>query len=174
MAGSAGLPGGLQPRRPRILLAAVLVLVVAAGAWLLGGSAVLAPGPSPTGASAWGPLAVVRTEADPAAIATGTIRFGGRCVTLVDEGGTPFLLVWPAARVTWLADEEAIGFTNRDGTEAIVWDGARVVLAGGAGTRDPGSSTVGGVLAGAEWLAAPDPSCPEEEYWLVSDVEGVG
>lgn len=176
MAGSAGLPGGLQPGRPRVVLVVLvaLVLAAAAGAWLLGGSAVLAPGPSPTGASAWGPLAVVRTEAGPMARAAGTIRFGGRCVTLVTEGGTEFLLVWPADRVTWLADEEALRFTKRDGTESIVRDGARVVLGGGAGSRDPGSSTVGGVLADAEWLAAPDPSCPEEEYWLVSDVEAVG
>ncbi len=104
----------------------------------------------------------------------GTIRVGDRCVSLVDAGGTQSLLVWPADRVTWLADERAIRFTKPDGTEAMVRDGTEVVLGGGAGSRDPGSSTVGGVLAGAEWLAAPDPGCPEEEYWLVSDVEAVG
>lgn len=158
-------------RRPWLPLAlvplvAVLALVVIIGQGLLAGL-----GRTPSGDPVkWGPLAVVSSTGGDQALNAGVLRIIERCVFLETAGGESELLVWPADRTRWNAADESIGFSNLDGRQFTLADGAAVSFGGG------GDSTAEGGVSGAEWaawvdwVAAPDASCPMEIRWYVGEV----
>ena len=132
-------------------------------------SASVVPTPGP---EAWGPLAVIPPQdgADTART-EGTLRITDTCVFLVERGG-PVLLLWPADRTTWDAEQRTITFANFDGTTATVGDGQPVVLGGGGGSSAESGVTTGAWVAGMTWVARPADGCPLDPYWGVGDVRG--
>ena len=105
----------------------------------------------------WGPLAVVRDEVGPDALATGVLTIEGPCVHLV-TGDRRLLLLWPESPTAWHPDIGEISFERANGTSVSVRDGTRLSAGGG----ETG-------VAGHDWVAEPDASCGDAS-WLVSDV----
>jgi hypothetical protein len=91
-----------------------ILLLVGLVLWL--GSRVVQPPPTVD----WGPLAVVKTQEQPAARGPGTLRITETCVALIRPDGRGALLVWPADRVAWVAAEDAVRFRNLDGTVHVL------------------------------------------------------
>jgi heat shock protein HslJ len=118
----------------------------------------------------WGPLAVIPPQdgADTART-EGTLRITDTCVFLEERGGA-VLLLWPADRTTWDAEQRTITFANFDGTTATVADGQPVVLGGGGGSSAESGVTSGAWVAGMTWVAPPVDGCPLDPYWGVGDV----
>jgi heat shock protein HslJ len=118
----------------------------------------------------WGPLAVIPPQdgADTART-EGTLRITDTCVFL-EEGGGPVLLLWPADRTTWDAEQRTITFANFDGTTATVGDGQSVVLGGGGGGSAESGVATEVWVAGMTWVARPVDGCPLDPYWGVGDV----
>lgn len=125
------------------------------------------PGESPSSGSGWGPLAVVPPQggADTARN-EGTLRITETCVVLVTRGG-PVLLVWPADRTTWNAEERSIAFANYDGSTVTASDGAYVVVGGSGDSNEESGMTTEAWLARTPWVARPAASCPLEARWWV-------
>lgn len=128
------------------------------------------PSPPPELADTWGPLAVIPPQdgADQARV-EGTLRITDDCVILVDLSG-PALLLWPADRTTWNAEDRTITFENLDGTSVSVGDGESVVLGGGGGSSAESGVTPEAWLAGMTWVARPANGCPLDPYWGIGDV----
>ena len=105
----------------------------------------------------WGPLAVVRDEVGPDALATGVVSIDGPCVHL-DTGDRRLLLLWPDSPTAWHPAIEEISFERADGTSVSVGDGTRMSVGGG----ETG-------VEGHDWVAQPDAACGDAS-WLVSDV----
>ncbi len=122
---------------------------------------------SPPSGSSWGPLAVVPPQggADTARN-EGTLRITEACVVLVTRGG-PVLLVWPADRTTWNAEERSIAFANYDGSTVTPSDGAYVVVGGSGDSNEESGMTTEAWLARTPWVARPSASCPLEARWWV-------
>jgi hypothetical protein len=139
-------------------LAAILLLV---GLVLWLGFRVVQPPPTVD----WGPLAVVKTQEQPAARGPGTLRITETCVALIRPDGRGALLVWPADRVAWVAAEDAVRFRNLDGTVHVLRDGAAVVLQGGGDSVEPDA-----LERRFDWVVLPDPACSFPEYFLVANV----
>jgi hypothetical protein len=116
------------------------------------GACTVAPG------SSWGPLAVVRSEIGPDALATGIVMIEPRCVLLQTNAGR-MLLVWPAESTSWMGGAAVITFKRPNGGVATLRGGDPVSVGGGLIGDD-----------GHRWSAARDPSCGGQR-WLVSDVQ---
>ena len=127
----------------------------------------LVPIESPSSGSRWGALAVVPPQggADTARN-EGTLRITETCVVLVTRGG-PVLLVWPADRTTWNAEERSVAFANYDGSAVTASDGAYVVVGGSGDSNDESGTTTEAWLARTPWVARPAASCPLEARWWV-------
>jgi len=125
------------------------------------------PSESPSSDSGWGPIAIVppQSGAD-SARNEGTLRITETCVVLVTRGG-PVLLIWPADRTTWNAEERSITFANYDGTTVTAGDGADVVVGGSGDSEGDGGMTSEAWLARTPWVARPAVSCPLEARWWV-------
>ncbi len=170
-----------------LLVAAILIAAVAVGVDLVsrpttpgstGGPSAIAPASTPPGSTSparlplatekWGPLAVIPPQdgADTART-EGTLRITDTCVFLVERGGGPVLLVWPADRTTWDAGARTITFANFDGTSVSVGDGMRVVLMGGGGGSSESGIAPEVWLAGMTWVARPVAGCPVDPHWGV-------
>jgi len=147
------------PRGPwRFVGLAGILLLVGLALWL--GFRAVQPPPAD-----WGPLAVVKTQEQPAARGTGTLRITERCVAIIGSDGRGMLLVWPADRVAWVAADHAVRFRNLDGTVHVLRDGAAVVLQGGGGAIGADA-----LERRFEWVALPDPACSFPEYFLIANV----
>jgi hypothetical protein len=161
---------------PGSTLAGIAVLVVAIAAmslWLRlpqqDGS--FGPGAPESSTSAWGPLAVVPPSSGVMeALTAGTLRITDACVFLEEPGGNIALLVWPADRTAWNAEEQAITLENLDGSAVTLRDGDPVSLGGG------GDSVAESGVSGEEWVrqtdwvAPPAPSCPIDAHWYVGEI----
>ena len=125
------------------------------------------PSASKPAGSGWGALAVVPPQggADTARN-EGTLGITETCVVLVTRGG-PVVLVWPADRTTWNAEERSITFANYDGSTVTASDGAYVVVGGSGDSNEESGMTTEAWLARTEWVARPDASCPLEARWWV-------
>lgn len=119
----------------------------------------------------WGPLAVIPgPQGGDAALTGGTLRITDACVFLDKPGGDQVLLFWPAEGTAWEAATRTIRFTNRDGTTVTLRDGDAVRF-GGGGDRTEESGVPGAEwVEGTHWVARPDPACPTDARWGVSEV----
>jgi hypothetical protein len=118
---------------------------------------------------AWGPLAVAREDAQndlDAGTGPGRLVVGSRCVTLLQDAGAELTLIWRSAQTGWDPDAREILFDDRNLGVIRLSDGARLSL-GGAGLADPASPDQGAPQP--EWMAPPDPSCPDGR-WVVHQV----
>lgn len=130
----------------------------------------ITPSESVPGADTWGPLAVIPGEASAdTALTRGTLRITDSCVFL-EERGEPVLLLWPADRSIWDAEQRTITFANFDGTTATIGDGQPVALGGGGGSVAESGVSVEEWLAQMHWVARPAEECPLDPYWAVGDV----
>lgn len=157
--------------RPLVLMpAALLVLALAVGGVLLA-----SPGGTPAGGpQSWGTLAVLPSTGGAQALNTGVLRVTDPCVLLETAGGESELLVWPADRTRWDEASGTIRFTNPDGSEFTLHDGQPVSFGGGGDSTAEGGVSGADWAASADWVAAPDPSCPMEIRWYVGGVEAQG
>jgi hypothetical protein len=146
-------------RGPWRFVGLAAIVVVGLALWL--GFRVVQPPPTVD----WGPLAVVKTQEQPAARGPGTLRITETCVALIRPGGRGALLVWPADRVAWVAAEHAVRFRNLDATVHVLRDGAAVVLQGGGDSVEPDA-----LERRFDWVVLPDPACSFPEYFLVVNV----
>jgi hypothetical protein len=146
-------------RGPWRFVGLAAIVVVGLALWL--GFRVVQPPPTVD----WGPLAVVKTQEQPAARGPGTLRITETCVALIRPDGRGALLVWPADRVAWVAAEDAVRFRNLDGTVHVLRDGAAVVLQGGGDSVEPDA-----LERRFDWVVLPDPACSFPEYFLVANV----
>jgi hypothetical protein len=118
----------------------------------------------------WGPLAVIPPQdGSDQARTEGTLRITDTCVFL-DERGDPVLLVWPADRTRWDANERTVTFTNADGTPVIVADGTAVVLGGGGDSSEESGTAPEAWLDGMTWVARPADGCPIDPWWGVGEL----
>jgi len=175
---AAALHRRLDQRRGRrwrslalVSTAALLVLAVAVGGPLLGSPAGdLSERPGP-----WGPVAVMEMSGGMDALTTGVLRITDRCVVLETAGGESELLVWPADRTRWDEATRTIRFTNPPfGPEFTLQDSQSVSLGGGGDGTDESGVTPAEWVASIDWVAAPDPSCPMQIRWSVSEVVAQG
>jgi len=139
-------------RRTRVVVAALIAMVATAC--------------EGTGASEWGPLALVEATGDMARN-EGMVVITDACVFLErdDERG---LLVWPADRTRWNPGDRSISFTTLEGGEVTVESGQHVVLAGGgAGVGEDGDAWTETI----QWARRPAPECVTRGAWFVTDIE---
>lgn len=98
----------------------------------------------------------------------GTIRVTDQC-TFVDSGDFTLLLVWPADRTTWDADDQRVTLASLDG-ETVTWsDGDRMIVGGGGSSASELGLSPEQHVARMEWVAAPDSRCPAEHVWIVGE-----
>jgi hypothetical protein len=107
------------------------------------------------------------SEAVGEARATGTLRITPDCVLLEHPAGGLALLVWPADRVTWVAEDSAVRFTNLDGSIVTAHDGQRLHLGGGGDSVSEGGDPGDEYINRIEWVAKPSASCPSDTRWNV-------
>lgn len=175
-------PPALRPRTvvttalagPSIAGIAILVVAIAAaGVWLSlpRGDGSPGAGASASATQTWGPLAVVPpSRGFGEALAAGTLHITDTCVFLEEAGDDLALLVWPADRTTWNADERAVIFENVDGSTVWLRDGERVTF-GGGGDSVAESGIPGEEWANrTEWISRPAASCPIDARWTVAEV----
>lgn len=161
-------------RRPWLALAlvpaAAIVLAVVIGQGMLADG-----GQTETGDSGgWGPLAVMDMSGGMDALTTGTLRITDTCVVLETAGGESELLVWPADRTRWSAADGTIGFTHAERGQLTLRDGEAISLGGGGDSAAEGGVPGAEWAASVDWVAPPDPSCPMEIRWYVSEVVAQG
>lgn len=166
-------------KRDRIVLVAGLVAIAAACAPVVDpsgsptrpASAVvssqIAPTTAPTAADTWGPLAVVPPQGgSDGARAEGILTVTESCVVIV-TAGEPTLLLWPADRSVWDADQQVVRFTNIDGSTVAAGDGSPVFVGGSGDNNEEFGSTTQEWLASTTWVKPPGEACPLEERWWV-------
>jgi hypothetical protein len=119
----------------------------------------------------WGPLAVVPPQGGSDSARTeGVLEITASCVVLNAAGG-PVLILWPADRTAWTAEQQSVEFTNPDGVVATAGDGAVVVLGGSGDSNDETGTTTEAWLARTPWVVPPHDTCPLEERWWVGSLE---
>lgn len=142
-----------------ILIATTLALVTACGS------------AAPTNGSAeLGPLAVVPgSEAGDGALIRGRLQIDDRCV-LLDEQGEDVLLVWPADRTAWNADDGTVTFVRNNGQATSLKDGDQVSFGGGGSSREEDGLAADEFLAGIDWVAEPAADCVMDTRWFVYEL----
>ena len=158
--------------RPSTLVPAAAVVVLAVA---IGGALLASPGRTETGGAAgWGPLSVMHMNGGMDALSTGVLRVTERCVVLETAGGESELLVWPADRTRWNAADGTIGFAHPEWSWLTLRDGEAVSFGGGGDSAAEGGVSGAEWAASVDWVAPPDPSCPMETRWYVSEVVAQG
>lgn len=118
----------------------------------------------------YGPLAIV---SDPPggeeARTEGVVRMSDACVVLERADGTSALLVWPEgymAETRWDPESRRIEFRTWSAESPVdISDGRSVMLIGSGPDPIPQDWT-----ESFEWIARPDPSCPADSFFVISDV----
>lgn len=168
--GRAGPRSHAQPfwQSPQLALAAALIAVLVAIAWL----AYAAWEPRSSTSGEWGPLAVSQLSlGGDTALTEGTLRISDACVLLEGADGSGTLLVWPREQTTWDPSARLIRFQNRDGRVIDLGDGQRVRF-GGSGVSF-GDAPSGDITTWDAWVnriaweAEPDPACSADSSWSV-------
>jgi hypothetical protein len=99
----------------------------------------------------------------------GVVRMSDACVVLERADGTSALLVWPEgymAETRWDPESRRIEFRNWSAESPVdISDGRSVMLIGSGPDPIPQDWT-----ESFEWIATPDPSCPADSYFVISDV----
>ena len=121
------------------------------------------------GDGGWGPLAVLESDGYDLARTEGTIRITDTCV-LLENGDEVALLIWPADRTRWNASDGTIEFETLSGRTVTLASGQRVALGGGGWSAAEASNPDHeALLAGIDWISAPDPACPTDTWWGVGE-----
>lgn len=121
--------------------------------------------------SPWGPLAVVPPQdGSDSARNEGTLEITRDCVVLNAAGG-PVLLMWPADRTTWVAEQEIVQFRDLDGGIEAAADGDFVIVGGSGDNNEERGTTTEQWLAQTPWVQLPSEACPLEERWWVGSLE---
>lgn len=102
------------------------------------------------------------------ALTSGTLRLTEDCAVL-DTGGEDVLLVWPADRTTWNADERTVTLEDVNGDRGTAGDGDQIRVGGGGSTVDEGGAQGDEWVEGVDWVSAPDESCPSDSRWIVGE-----
>lgn len=123
-----------------------------------------------TEATEWGPLAVVPgSEAGDGALIRGSLQIDDRCLVL-DAQGEDVLLVWPADRTAWDAEERTVTFVRTNGQAAILQAGDQVSFGGGGSSRGEDGLDADEFMTGIDWIAEPDRDCVVDARWFVYEL----
>lgn len=156
-----------------LICSAVCVAVLATAATSCGASDDDGDGAAAT-QSDWGPLAVVESSGGgDDALINGTLDLVGDCYIL-DDGNERVLLVWPADRTAWNADDQTVAFESTDGSTATLGVGDEVSLGGGGNSVNEGGLSAQEWIGNVNWAAQPQESCVGDTRWFVGDVVDAG
>jgi hypothetical protein len=149
-------------RQPVVTRASAVAAIAVTAVTGCGGVVPVTPTSSPaapssptTRAGSWGPLAVIREDAEVIHAALGgegRLRIGEHCVTLeATDPAREITLVWRGSQTEW-DPLGSIHFEDRLADTVLeLADGVDISIGGAGASRSP-------------WVAEPDPSCPRDRF----------